>query len=158
MDMIEKINTIKSNFEFARKEEIIDLISENLYLTVSELRIVFEIIEEINFGTEIDVYEKIYNFIEKEEINIKERSKKFIKKLKEFRYPKICKSKAVIDSYLKELKISDVNFIVPENLEGGSLVIEINAINKKKTTQIIEKLYKDKEKISELSEFIKRGD
>ena len=80
--MKEKFEKVKKEFEFENIEKIIERLSEELYLTVAEIRIVLEMLEDIANSGKADVEEVAASFISKDEKNPKKKGELFLKKLK----------------------------------------------------------------------------
>lgn len=79
MEMKEKFEKVRKEFEFENIEKIIERLSGEVYLTVAEIRIVLEMLEDIANSGKADVEEVVASFISKDEKNPKKRGELFLK-------------------------------------------------------------------------------
>lgn len=158
MEMKEKFEKVKKEFEFENIEKIIERLSGELYLTVAEIRIVLEMLEDIANSGKADVEEVAASFISKEEKNPKKKGELFLKKLKKYRYPKMTESMEKLERVVSKIKGNGIKVSYPENLEGNELKIEIVIKGKKGAQRALKKISEVSEEIEAAAEIVRKGE
>ena len=155
--MLKKMDQVKEKFQFNQKEEIIEYICRNFYLTNSEIREIFQKIEEMSILEDKNIYKILTEFeIDKNE-NLKKNGEKFLEYVRELRHPIIYAAKKKADTICSKIKGKNIKISYPENFEGSGIKIEININGRKEVERILEKLIRDREAIEELVDIVKNG-
>ncbi len=158
MDMKEKFEKTAGEFKFENREKTVEILAENLYLTVSEIRIVLGILEDIANNSNEDVSKIAEEFIPQEEKNSKKRGELFLKKLEKYRYPKITESFEKLERVVSKIKGSGIKVSYPENLEGNELKIELTIKGKSGAERVLKKLFDVQEEIKAAAEIVRKGE
>lgn len=156
-EMLKKIENIIANYNFENKKETVEYISENFYLTQSELREIFQILDDMSSAQKENIYEIIKSFEFESELNLKKRGEKFLEYIRRERHPLIYEAKKKADERAAKIKGKNIKVSYPENFEGAEIKIELTFNKVKDVKQILEKLTGSKKEIEELIEILKNG-
>lgn len=156
-EMLKKTEKIINKFEFRKKEEINEYMCKNFYLTQSEIREIFQILEDMD-SVEPDSLEKIINKFEIDiKLNSKKRGEFFLEYMRKTRHPLIYEAKKRAEERAVKIKSKNIKLSYPENFEGKGIKIEIIMDDVKDVKKILEKLKRTEKEIEELIEMVKNG-
>ena len=156
-EMLKKIENIIGNYNFENKKETVEYISKNFYLTQSELREIFQILDDMSSAQKENIYEIIKSFEFESELNLKKRGENFLEYIRRERHPLIYEAKKKADERAAKIKGENIKVSYPENFEGAEIKIELTFNKVKDVKQILEKLTGSKKEIEELIEILKNG-
>jgi hypothetical protein len=136
---------------------LLNFIEENLHLSFSTEKEVGEFFEELERLKGITFEE----FIEDKEFNFKGNRKqdtaKFLKIIREYRYPIMNKSMNRVKGLVNQIKNRGIKVEYPENLEGDKFTLTIDIKSEDDVQKMIQHLQKKQEEMKKLIVTIKTG-
>jgi hypothetical protein len=136
---------------------LLNFIEENLHLSFSTGKEVGEFFEELERLKGITFEE----FIEDKEFNFKGNRKqdtaKFLKIIREYRYPIMNKSMNRVKGLVNQIKNKGIKVEYPENLEGDKFTLTIDIKSEDDVQKMIQHLQKKQEEMKKLIVTIKTG-
>ncbi len=156
-EMLKKIENIINNYNFDEKIEIVEYICKNFYLTQSEIREIFQILDDMSSVNKENLYKIINGFEIDINLNLKKRGEGFLEYIRRARHPVIYEAKRKADERAVKIKGKNIKISYPENFEGSGIKIELTFDRVKDVKQILEKLNGSKQEIEELVEIVKNG-
>jgi hypothetical protein len=136
---------------------LLNFIEENLHLSFSTEKEVGEFFEELERIKGITFEE----FIEDKEFNFKGNRKqdtaKFLKIIREYRYPIMNKSMNRVKGLVNQIKNKGIKVEYPENLEGDKFTLTIDIKSENDVQKMIQHLQKKQEEMKKLIVTIKTG-
>jgi hypothetical protein len=136
---------------------LLNFIEENLHLSFSTEKEVGEFFEELERLKGITFEE----FIEDKEFNFKGNRKqdtaKFLKIIREYRYPIMNKSMNRVKGLVNQIKNKGIKVEYPENLEGDKFTLTIDIKSENDVQKMIQHLQKKQEEMKKLIVTIKTG-
>lgn len=156
-DMEDKLKVIE-NYKIDDKEHLKRYFIENFFFTVSELKEILDILEEI-FYVEKEKYSDILKRFEiKNNISKKNNANEFLNYLKKIRYPIKNKIEDKIKEKLNKIKDKNIKINYAPTLECEGIKMEINIKNEKDFEKILKKLNNNEKEIIELIRIVNRGE
>lgn len=144
-------------YKFLKDSDIIKFVEENLHLSYSGEKEVYEFFHELEtikkIGFKEYIKDKNYNFTG----NKKQDTVKFIDKLRRDRTPIKIKSMNKVKGLSNQIKGKNIKVIYPENLEGDSLTLNITLKTTKGVEDMIKHLIGKEEELKKLIKTIQQG-
>jgi hypothetical protein len=156
-EMLKKTVNIITLFNFRKKEEINQYMCNFFYLTQSEIREIFQILQDMDSLESENLEEKIKKFEIDINLNAKKRGESFLEYMRKIRYPVIYESKKKAEERAVKIKSQNIKLSYPENFEGVGIKIEITISNVKDVKRVLERLNRAEKDIEELIEIVKNG-
>jgi len=136
---------------------LLSFIEENLHLSFSTQKEVGEFFKELELLKGITFEE----FIKDKELkftgNKKQDTTKFLKLIREYRYPVMSKAMNRVKGLINQVKAKNIKVEYPENLEGDKFTLTIDIKSEDDVEKMIQHLEKRKEDMKKLITIIKHG-
>ena len=136
---------------------LLSFIEENLHLSFSTQKEVGEFFKELELLKGITFEE----FIKDKELkftgNKKQDTTKFLKLIRESRYPVMSKAMNRVKGLINQVKAKNIKVEYPENLEGDKFTLTIDIKSEDDVEKMIQHLEKRKEDMKKLITIIKHG-
>jgi len=140
-----------------KDKKMLEFIEKYLHLSFSTQKEVGEFFKELELLKGI----KFEEFIKGKELNFKGNKKqdtaKFLKLIREYRYPVMTKAMNRVKGLTNQIKSKQVKVDYPENLEGDSFTLTIDIKNEDDVEKIIQHLEQRKDEMKKLITTIKNG-
>jgi hypothetical protein len=140
-----------------KDKELLSFIEENLHLSFSTQKEVGEFFKELELLKGITFEE----FIKDKELkftgNKKQDTAKFLKLIRESRYPVMSKAMNRVKGLINQVKAKNIKVEYPENLEGDKFTLTIDIKSEDDVEKMIQHLEKRKEDMKKLITIIKHG-
>lgn len=144
-------------YKFIEDNEIIEFAEKYLHLSFSTEKEVGEFFYELEKLKGISFSE----FVKEKEMNFngnkKQDTARFLKIIREYRYPVMTKSMNKVKSLVNAIKSKEIKVDYPENLEGDKFTLTIDIKSEKDIEKMIQHLEKRKDEMKKLITTIKKG-